>query len=129
MSTSLFGLAELKHILVDRVGLPEDAVPADTTTTFTDPSGVTEVRDAVVDALDRTGATAVIVEHRLDAWAPHVDRVVVLEPGGGVAYDGIGVEAVAVGATLAVALPALLIVVAGRRPPRVEVIEPARSTL
>jgi acyl carrier protein len=36
MSTSMFGLAELKHILVDRVGLPEDAVPADTATTFTE---------------------------------------------------------------------------------------------
>ncbi|HEU0303759.1 MAG TPA: MFS transporter [Gaiellaceae bacterium] len=38
---------------------------------------------------------------------------------GGVAYDGLGVEAVAAGATLAVALPALLITVAGRRPQEV----------
>jgi MFS family permease len=45
---------------------------------------------------------------------------------GGIAYNGIGVEAVAVGATLAVALPALLIMLAGRRPPRVEALEPAR---
>jgi MFS family permease len=45
---------------------------------------------------------------------------------GGVAYDGIGVEAVAVGATLAVGVPAVLIVLAGRRPPRVEALEPAR---
>ena len=43
---------------------------------------------------------------------------------GGVAYNGIGVEAVAVGATLAVVLPALLITVAGR-PPRLEGLEPA----
>jgi MFS family permease len=35
---------------------------------------------------------------------------------GGVAYDGLGVEAVAVGATVAVMLPALLITVAGRKP-------------
>jgi MFS family permease len=45
---------------------------------------------------------------------------------GGIAYNGIGVEAVAVGATLAVTLPAVLIVLAGRRPPRVEALEPAR---
>ncbi|MGH3017992.1 MAG: MFS transporter [Gaiellaceae bacterium] len=45
---------------------------------------------------------------------------------GGIAYNGIGVEAIAVGATLAVTLPALLIVLAGRRPPRVEALEPAR---
>jgi MFS family permease len=44
---------------------------------------------------------------------------------GGIAYDDIGVEAVAVGATLAVTLPAVLIVLAGRRPPRVEALEPA----
>lgn len=53
-----------------------------------DPAGVLEVRDAVIKALDSTGATLLIVEHRLDAWAPHMDRVVVLEPGGGVAHDG-----------------------------------------
>ncbi len=46
---------------------------------------------------------------------------------GGVAYNGIGVEAVAVGATFAVALPALLIMLAGRRPPRVEALEPAQG--
>jgi MFS family permease len=45
---------------------------------------------------------------------------------GGIAYDDIGVEAVAVGATLAVGVPAVLIVLAGRRPPRVEALEPAR---
>jgi MFS family permease len=44
---------------------------------------------------------------------------------GGIAYNSIGVEAVAVGATLAVVVPALLITVAGRRPPRVEALEPA----
>lgn len=53
-----------------------------------DPEGVLEVRDAVIKALESTGATLLIVEHRLDAWAPHMDRVIVLEPGGGVAHDG-----------------------------------------
>ncbi|GAA1497134.1 ATP-binding cassette domain-containing protein [Paeniglutamicibacter kerguelensis] len=53
-----------------------------------DPAGVLEVRDAVIKALDSTGATLLIVEHRLDAWAPYMDRVIVLEPGGGVAHDG-----------------------------------------
>ena len=42
---------------------------------------------------------------------------------GGVAYDGVGVEAVAVGATVAVALPALVIAFSGRRP--AEALEPA----
>lgn len=43
---------------------------------------------------------------------------------GGAAYNGIGVGAVAVGATVAVALPALVITTAGRRPPA-EALEPA----
>jgi MFS family permease len=42
---------------------------------------------------------------------------------GGAAYDGIGVEAIAVGATVAVALPALAITLAHRRP-STEALEP-----
>lgn len=53
-----------------------------------DPAGVVEVRDAVVTAVAATGATLVVVEHRVDTWVEHVDRVVVLEPGGGVMIDG-----------------------------------------
>ncbi|MCU1422313.1 MAG: uncharacterized protein JWN36_1964, partial [Microbacteriaceae bacterium] len=53
-----------------------------------DPDGVGEVRDAVGRVLDDTTATLVIVEHRVDAWWRAVDRVVVLEPGGGVRADG-----------------------------------------
>jgi acyl carrier protein len=34
MSEATFGLPELKRILVDRVGLPETAVPDDAATTF-----------------------------------------------------------------------------------------------
>jgi acyl carrier protein len=36
MSEVKFGLDELTRILVDRVGLPEQAIPQDTDTTFTD---------------------------------------------------------------------------------------------
>ncbi len=52
-----------------------------------DPDGVVEVRDAVGRVLDRTGATLVVVEHRVSTWLPVVDRVVVLGPDGVVA-DG-----------------------------------------
>ncbi|WP_026553479.1 ATP-binding cassette domain-containing protein [Arthrobacter sp. H20] len=53
-----------------------------------DPAGVLEVRDAVVRVLDRTGATFVVVEHRVAVWADVVDRVVVLASDGGVLADG-----------------------------------------
>ncbi|HWT34531.1 MAG TPA: ATP-binding cassette domain-containing protein [Microbacterium sp.] len=52
-----------------------------------DPSGVVEVRDAVSRVVSATGATLVVVEHRVDVWLPVVDRVIVLGPGGVVA-DG-----------------------------------------
>lgn len=52
-----------------------------------DPAGVAGVRDAVRRAAERTGASLIIVEHRLDVWAPVVDRLVVLGRSGVVA-DG-----------------------------------------
>ncbi|WP_394248609.1 ABC transporter ATP-binding protein [Arthrobacter pityocampae] len=53
-----------------------------------DPDGVLEVRDAVVRVLERTGATLVVVEHRVAVWADVVDRVIVLDAAGGVLADG-----------------------------------------
>ncbi|GLI28701.1 ABC transporter ATP-binding protein [Agromyces rhizosphaerae] len=52
-----------------------------------DPAGVREVRDAVERVTRESGATLVVVEHRVDAWLPVIDRVVVLGAGGVVA-DG-----------------------------------------
>jgi energy-coupling factor transport system ATP-binding protein len=52
-----------------------------------DPDGVVEVRDAVVRVAEATGATLVVVEHRVDVWLPVVDRVIVLGPDGVIA-DG-----------------------------------------
>jgi len=53
-----------------------------------DPDGVLEVRDAVAAVLARSGSTAVIVEHRVEAWLDVVDRIVVLGADGGIAADG-----------------------------------------
>ena len=53
-----------------------------------DPAGAALVRDAVARVLDATGATMLLVEHRVDEVLHLVDRVVVVEPGGGVVADG-----------------------------------------
>ena len=53
-----------------------------------DPHGVREVRDAVAAVLRSTGSTAVIVEHRVEAWLDVVDRIIVLSADGRVAADG-----------------------------------------
>lgn len=52
-----------------------------------DPDGVLEVRDAVLHSVARTGATLIVVEHRLAVWARHMDRVLVLAPHGGITHD------------------------------------------
>ncbi|WP_233422355.1 ABC transporter ATP-binding protein [Curtobacterium oceanosedimentum] len=53
-----------------------------------DPEGVAQVHDAVRALLDTTGATMLVVEHRIGTWLDLVDRLVLLEPGGGVVADG-----------------------------------------
>jgi len=67
----------LAGILAMRPGL----LLLDEPTANLDPAGVLEVRDAVGRCLDRTGATLVVVEHRVSVWKDLVDRIVVLQPG------------------------------------------------
>ncbi|WP_211365016.1 ATP-binding cassette domain-containing protein [Nesterenkonia halophila] len=70
----------LAGILAMRPGL----LLLDEPTANLDPAGVAQVRDAVLAAAAATGATLVVVEHRLGVWAEHCDTLVVLEAGGGV---------------------------------------------
>ena len=74
----------LAGVIAMRPGL----ILLDEPTANLDPAGVVEVRDAVDRVARETGATLVVVEHRVETWLPIVDRVVVLEPGGGAAADG-----------------------------------------
>jgi energy-coupling factor transport system ATP-binding protein len=53
-----------------------------------DPVGVAEVRDAVARTIASSGATLIVVEHRVAVWADLVDRVIVLDPAGGLLADG-----------------------------------------
>ncbi|WP_026538203.1 ABC transporter ATP-binding protein [Arthrobacter sp. 9MFCol3.1] len=67
----------LAGILAMRPGL----LLLDEPTANLDPAGVLEVRDAVGRCLDKTGATLLVVEHRVGVWKDLVDRIVVLQPG------------------------------------------------
>jgi energy-coupling factor transport system ATP-binding protein len=60
----------------------------DEPTAMLDPAGADLLRHSVSGVVQATGATLVVVEHRVAAWLDLVDRVVVLEPGGGVVADG-----------------------------------------
>ena len=53
-----------------------------------DPEGATAIRDVLLRILGRLGLTMVLVEHRVAEALPLVDRVVVIEVGGGVVADG-----------------------------------------
>ncbi|MDP5226736.1 MULTISPECIES: ABC transporter ATP-binding protein [Arthrobacter] len=67
----------LAGVLAMRPGL----VLLDEPTANLDPAGVLEVRDAVIRAVAATGATLLVVEHRVEVWKDVVDRVVVLGSG------------------------------------------------
>ncbi len=69
----------LAGILAMRPGL----LLLDEPTANLDPAGVLEVRDAVGRCVEKTGATLVVVEHRVAVWKDLVDRIVVLQPGSG----------------------------------------------
>ncbi len=74
----------LAGVLAMRPGL----LLLDEPTANLDPGGVLAVRDAVARVLERTGASLVVVEHRVDVWLPLVDRVIVLSPDGELLADG-----------------------------------------
>ena len=84
----------LAGVLAMRPGL----ILLDEPTANLDPDGVREVRDAVGRVAERTGATLIVVEHRIDVWLPLVDRVIVLgsadaQNGDGKQSGGVGVLA------------------------------------
>lgn len=74
----------LAGILAMRPGL----ILLDEPTANLDPAGVREVRDVVARTASDCGATLIVVEHRVAVWADVVDRVVVLDPDGGLLADG-----------------------------------------
>jgi len=53
-----------------------------------DPEGAAMVRETIAEVVGRSNAAMLLVEHRVTGLAELVDRVVVLEPAGGVLADG-----------------------------------------
>ncbi|HEY8718823.1 ABC transporter ATP-binding protein [Pengzhenrongella sp.] len=87
-TSDLSGGQKQRLALAGILAMRPGALLLDEPTANLDPAGVLEVRDAVVRTLDATGATLVVVEHRVAVWADVVDRIVVLTPSGGVLIDG-----------------------------------------
>lgn len=87
-TTALSGGQRQRLALAGILAMRPSLILLDEPTANLDPAGVREVRDAVAKVCEETGATLVVVEHRVETWLPVVNRVVVLEPGGGASADG-----------------------------------------
>jgi energy-coupling factor transport system ATP-binding protein len=60
----------------------------DEPTAMLDPDGADQVRESIAAVLALTGAGCLLVEHRVSPWLELIDRVLLLEPGGGVRAEG-----------------------------------------
>jgi energy-coupling factor transport system ATP-binding protein len=87
-TSALSGGQKQRLALAGILAMQPGVLLLDEPTANLDPDGVVEVRDAVASALEATGATLIVVEHRVDVWLELVDRVVVLDGAGGVLADG-----------------------------------------
>lgn len=87
-TTALSGGEAQRLALAGVLALSPRLLLLDEPTSMLDPSSAAVVRGAILSAVRSTGATLVMVEHRLSDWVDEVDRLVVLDPTGRISLDG-----------------------------------------
>lgn len=81
-STSALSGGELQRLaLAGVLAIRPGLLLLDEPTSMLDDDTADQVRRCVLEAARATGATTIVVEHRIGPWLPHCDRVVVLERG------------------------------------------------
>lgn len=94
-TTALSGGQKQRLALAGLLAMEPRLVLLDEPTANLDPDGVIEVRDAVARTIAETGATLIVIEHRVAVWQDLVDRVIVLDAAGGILADGPPAEVLA----------------------------------
>ncbi|HEX6233660.1 MAG TPA: ATP-binding cassette domain-containing protein [Jiangellaceae bacterium] len=87
-TTALSGGEQQRLALAGTVVRGPSLLVLDEPTANLDPTGTGAVLDAVGRVLHQTRSTLLMVEHHVEPALTLVDRVVVLEPGGGIVDDG-----------------------------------------
>lgn len=88
-STAALSSGQLQRLaLAGAVAMDTGLMLLDEPTANLDPAGVVEVCEAVAALVADRTRTLIVVDHRVDPWLKLVDRVIVLEAGGGVLAQG-----------------------------------------
>ncbi|WP_460796208.1 ABC transporter ATP-binding protein [Microbacterium sp. GXF0217] len=85
---ALSGGQKQRLVLAGALAMRPGLLLLDEPTANLDPAGVREVRASVERAVEATGATLIVVEHRTPVWADLMNRVIVLAADGGLLADG-----------------------------------------
>lgn len=87
-TAALSGGESQRLALAGALALEPGVLLLDEPTSMLDSDSAEQVRRAVLEVVAERGSTMVVVEHRIDPWLDHVDRLVVLGAHGEVVADG-----------------------------------------
>lgn len=88
LTAALSGGETQRLALAGVLALEPGLLLLDEPTSMLDDVNARQVRETILGVVDKTGATMIVVEHRIGPWLEHVDRMIVLDADGAVISDG-----------------------------------------